>query len=287
MSNIPPYHWRVSVGYIPPATSEENASSRPPPNGGFYAPAPYGCPTAGGMMPPPLEYGVDGACFGGLAFPAGQPSPGYGGPLQAPGNLAFHPGLAPSQSPPPYTPFPVGFFPGPAGPMLGPQQNWLAYPPPRPPSPPATATSSSPSESGCDDEHPSFEPPGTKLKGGRRKGFGVLWTGKTCDIAVVDDSSISLDDLLSTSKPSDKLHFNVFKAQDNGTVTELIEALGGNEGSSLTQVWELGGGYWMKGTTMDHGSEKGKQKLAELGWTGAGVDKRNPMVILYFKKGEE
>jgi hypothetical protein len=79
----------------------------------------------------------------------------------------------------------------------------------------------------------------------------------------------SLSDLLDASKGAEKFCFNIFNVQDNPTANQVIEALGGGEGSSITPVWEWGKGTWKKGGKMRYDEDKAGQKLSELGWSGA------------------
>ena len=126
-------------------------------------------------------------------------------------------------------------------------------------------------------------PPGTKLPGGLRKGTGYLYTGKPCSFHIIDGAKVNLKDLTDVRKEPKKFGFRIYTAQDNSTVTELIEALGGGDGASVTQMWEWGNGWWKEGSRMEKGGEKAGRRLSELGWSEAGSKKRAP-VWLYFKR---
>lgn len=133
------------------------------------------------------------------------------------------------------------------------------------------------------DESSGTSVSGAKLPGGLRKGIGYLYTGKPCNLHIIDGSKISLDRLVDTDKKSKPVSFRIFRIQDNSSIAELITAMGGEDKASVTQVWEWGEGRWKKGSKMTMGGEKADRRLSELGWSEAGSKKKQP-VWLYFAK---
>jgi hypothetical protein len=164
----------------------------------------------------------------------------------------------------------------------------------------ATDTDSSASEtcsSTADSSDESFassevtlvdEPPKKTKIASKKPPTGTRWdvehldTGTKCSFHIIDGSKVSLNALTNVCETPTAFRFKIYTAQDNATVTELITALKGGEGSSVTQMWEWGEGHWKKGSTIVKGSEKAGARLTDLGWSGAGSRMRPP-IWLYVK----
>lgn len=186
MANPPPYHWRAGRGYLPPVAEEEPAQAT---DSGFYAPHPF--------MPGPPGY-----------F---SPAPGsaYGPPFSYP--VGPPPGLP---FPPQYTSFHVG--PDPGGFYTAPPPCFFPWGGPPPPLQIEEKEVDATDSEDSDDEkdHPTSKPPGTKLPGGLRGGSGMLYTGKPCQLAIINSSHFKLEELIGT-KASKKIKFSLFIIQDN------------------------------------------------------------------------
>lgn len=76
------------------------------------------------------------------------------------------------------------------------------------------------------------------------------------------------------AKHAGKEHnFKIFIASTQLTPAMVMENVlrkRGDEaqGWALTEVMEAGNGCWVKGSTIEYGSERAKGSLASMGWTG-------------------
>jgi hypothetical protein len=112
--------------------------------------------------------------------------------------------------------------------------------------------------------------------------MGYLYTGKQLTVHVIDKPCTFTEFMQTTS--GHKIHFSIFKISDHASVDNLIDSLEAGEKAKLTQVFETGNGQWLPGTTIQQGSDKAKQTLADLGWSGAGVNAFKEPVWVHLEK---
>ncbi|EME81260.1 uncharacterized protein MYCFIDRAFT_81333 [Pseudocercospora fijiensis CIRAD86] len=87
--------------------------------------------------------------------------------------------------------------------------------------------------------------------------------------------------------PPKSLNFKIFKVATNFRVKDVIERVlktGDCEGWCVTEVVEVGGGRWRKGTTVKFGEEKGLGTLADMGWNGRRGGELPPVWLVVHKE---
>jgi hypothetical protein len=104
------------------------------------------------------------------------------------------------------------------------------------------------------------------LSGGIAQGTGYLFTGAHLTLHVITE--YTPNQVLRAKEAG--FPFIAYTCAAQATVKSVIAAFKGAAGTSMTQLFEVGDGQFIKGTTIKTGDEKAKDTLEKLGWAGAG-----------------
>lgn len=141
-------------------------------------------------------------------------------------------------------------LPGPPPPFL------VAVPPPNP-APPAAPAPPTPA--------PAADIPGTTVKGGRRAGTNYLFPTKHTTLHVIQWDGPGT--FWERKDGAGEWKFSVQTVPCNMSVKGVIESLGGKDDMALTEVVELGGDEWSKGSTIKFKDGKAGKEVTAWGWS--------------------
>jgi hypothetical protein len=103
---------------------------------------------------------------------------------------------------------------------------------------------------------------GTYLDGGIPIGASYLYP----DVAHACVHVIDADTFDDSKSYNPAPQFHMLYVALSYTGGALIERLGGGDKCYLQELYEQGGGFWMKGMKIDHGSDGANNSLEDYGW---------------------
>lgn len=131
----------------------------------------------------------------------------------------------------------------------------IAAPPPGP-APPAAPTPPTPTR--------AADIPGTTVKGGRRAGTNYLFPTKHTTLHVIQWDGPGA--FWERKDGAGEWKFSIQTVPCNMSVKDVIESLGGKDDMALTEVVELGGDKWSKGSTIKFKDGKADKGITAWGW---------------------
>jgi hypothetical protein len=138
---------------------------------------------------------------------------------------------------------------------------------------PATPPGDDSDDNKNEDEAP--EPPG-ELPGGVASGAGYLFTGVHLTLNVVTE--YTPNQVLRAKAAG--FPFMTYTCAAQATVKSVIAAIKGAAGMSMTQLFEVGDGQFIKGTTIKKGEDRAGDTLEKLGWADAGNKVKAPIWVV-------
>jgi hypothetical protein len=128
---------------------------------------------------------------------------------------------------------------------------------------------------------PETPVPGTFLEGGLPLGASYLYPDAPHVLLHVLDADTFDDTQPYNPVPT----FRMLYAPVTYTGGALIARLGGGKKDYLQEVYEQGGGFWVKGMKIENGSEAAKKKLEEYGWKRGAGPAGMPVWVVVKKAG--